>query len=421
MAGGFRLSIADVFQQEGYFEKIAENLSNPTKMAQAKAKIAQMSGLLAQLNILINETKQQQASYYAQSSLRRSMTDWQGLTAALGDQMKQNQQQISLMNARQVTVELYILEREIIQLLIGDAAATTEYAVYYYGDKKQTSIVRQSLSAEKLYRSEYLTINKNGNLMLKRQAVFDKNVWSDNSGPDEITKAYKSGVGQLTVFEDMMGIISAYFEDLEKQYDRLSKIASKEHLGYERDAQYDTLRAMVTQWGSMSTFNSGQEANALKFIQIMLPEGAGLSAAVKVSQRINKGHLIEAFERIYQNYLTTGRTGDITGDAFMTALQESLGHDPWYAKGDVGSTQVKSFLNDSTEIRIASLYSIVELARWFIGIVTQFINKTSMPETVKKVKQELSAPLKAGSNKLSAEVDDTMQSLIDDFLSMLPT
>lgn len=418
MAGGYRVSIADVFEQEGYFSLIAENLMNPAILKTARAKVTQMSLLLYQLNELINVQSTMQASHYAKASLRRSMSQWGGLSGQLADRTELNKQQISITQSRQLVIQLYTLEREIIQLLIGNAAATTDYAVYYYSDKDQKTITRASLSAEKLYKSEYLQLNKNGGLMLKKQAVFDKEMWSDSSGPDDIIQAYKNGANSLSVFEEMMGTISTYFEQLSDEYKELSDIASREHLGKERDAKYDVLRALVTQWGSVSTFNGGLEQQALKFVQIFMPNNIDPSLAITVSQRINRGHLTEAFERIYQNYLTTGRTQELTGEIFINALQESLGHDPWYAKGDVGTTQVKSFLNDSTEIRIASLYSIVELAQWFIGLVTQFINKTSMPNTIAKVKQELKASMSQGDKILDSSIEGTLDDLLEDFYSM---
>jgi hypothetical protein len=76
---------------------------------------------------------------------------------------------------------------------------------------------------------------------------------------------------------------------------------------------------------------------------------------VIISGLINRGHLVEAYERLLRH------NGEPR--SYVYFLAQSLGNDPWYIKGDVDQVQVKSFLDNAPSRQIASLNSIIELGR----------------------------------------------------------
>ena len=86
---------------------------------------------------------------------------------------------------------------------------------------------------------------------------------------------------------------------------------------------------------------------------------------------VNKGHIAEAFERHYQ--LSHVNENDLYSDNFDkqdigTLLWLSKGNKPWYAGGDVGSTQVKSILSfgNFRNIRLTSKNSIEDIVNFLI-------------------------------------------------------
>jgi hypothetical protein len=88
---------------------------------------------------------------------------------------------------------------------------------------------------------------------------------------------------------------------------------------------------------------------------------------------INRGHIAEAYERYIQDS-DPFKEPNIDSDRLMGYLQESLGNDPWYARGDVNvgakRIQVKSYF-DNQDRQLASLYSIINLATSLSTIVRQ--------------------------------------------------
>lgn len=88
------------------------------------------------------------------------------------------------------------------------------------------------------------------------------------------------------------------------------------------------------------------------------------------SKSINMGHLVEAFERHFQNVDASVPPGedfhkDPPWDFYQIwrAVRESKGNTPWFQAGDVGNTQVK-FLG-SGDVRLSSYDTLEDLLNFF--------------------------------------------------------
>jgi hypothetical protein len=83
---------------------------------------------------------------------------------------------------------------------------------------------------------------------------------------------------------------------------------------------------------------------------------------INIPSAINRGHLMEAYSRLLRE--EEGTYGDSrSGIDFFRLVADSLGNDPWYISGDVKNTQVKSYLDNASYRNVASLESILQLAR----------------------------------------------------------
>jgi hypothetical protein len=65
---------------------------------------------------------------------------------------------------------------------------------------------------------------------------------------------------------------------------------------------------------------------------------------VIISGLINRGHLVEAYERLLRHK----KSKDGESRSYVSFLAESLGNDPWYIGGDINHVQVKSFLDNAS-------------------------------------------------------------------------
>lgn len=86
--------------------------------------------------------------------------------------------------------------------------------------------------------------------------------------------------------------------------------------------------------------------------------------------RINEGHIAEAFERHLQNLHTEypyEDKNDINITETWEYMRESLNQSGWWTGGDIGNIQVKSFFNDST-IRLSSINSLEEVGNFLLWI-----------------------------------------------------
>lgn len=230
---------------------------------------------------------------------------------------------------KKVIKDLFLLIHKILDYLSDGQTATTEYAIYYNTDDQRETgtFIRREVSAKTLYESDAITVTSSG-IMLPRNKL------SQLFGS---LKSLESQIGKFSVHttsgayqklaEQAIEAMAKLFHEMDDALQGYTEEMKKEHLGQEKWNQYLYYRNMEN-WGSraQATYN-----------RYMLTSQYGeLRRAA-----YNRGHIGEAYER----YLQTGGTD--WGRLFM----ESTDNLPWYAGGDVGTTQVKTLFTNSVTRR----------------------------------------------------------------------
>lgn len=249
-----------------------------------------------------------------------------------------------------VILATFKLEHKMLDKLTKNETATAEYAIYFYGGDQDKEIKRGSISAEDLYDSNFITVNKKGAVMLKRDIIKAEGVLQyaedTNSTLDESMR------------EDLEKIIQeaySFFADIQAQYDNLSATASKLHLYDRLDSEYDAAKS------------AAEDANRVIQERIAaLTNWMFNNQYTKIpNSAMNRGHFVEAYERVRQSRNANG----IPQISYYQALKDSFNDDPWYISGDVNQTQVKSFF-EKNDRRIASFDSIIKLGQTLIALTT---------------------------------------------------
>ena len=125
---------------------------------------------------------------------------------------------------------------------------------------------------------------------------------------------------------------------------------------------------------------------------------------------LNRGHFVEAYERVRQSRTATG----VPQIGYYQALKDSLGDDPWYIGGDVNQTQVKSFF-DNNDRRIASFDSIIKLGKTLVQLVT--IGKDALVSIQKQGAWRIAQ--KENFAKADEEIESRARAVLQDLINML--
>lgn len=296
-----------------------------------------------------------------------------------------------------VILATFKLEHKMLDKLTKNKTTTADYAIYFYSGDSNKEIKRGSISAEDLYNSNFITVSKKGAIMLKKDIIKAENVLQYAENTNSILNE--------SMREDLEKIIQeaySFFSDIQVQYDNLSATASKLHLGDKMDSEYDAAKSAVE--------------NTNRVIQERI---AALTNWMFNNQRtkipnsaMNRGHFVEAYERVRQSRNTDG----IPQISYYQALKESFGDDPWYIGGDVNQTQVKSFF-DGKDRRIASFDSIIKLGHTLISLVTS--GKDALESIQKQGAQRI-----AQKEKLAAvdeEIESRTRKVLEDLINILKT
>ena len=135
---------------------------------------------------------------------------------------------------------------------------------------------------------------------------------------------------------------------------------------------YGDLAAQII--GFCGSDNQGLDGIEAKYDDILKGKNGNTEFA-RIYAAINRGHIFEAYENYLQDLSRpTDERYAINTDKAYEYIANSLGNDPWYSQGDVGSTQVKTFF-DRKDRQIASLYSIIDLATSLHDILTKGIDE----------------------------------------------
>ena len=300
-------------------ELIKQRMLDPAAQNQIgrfRTALTQKANELRILNSQTHLIRGKQASYI--DALNSKMGDYSRYGQVTIESNAEAQQ-------KKIIKELFLLIHKILDYLSSGATATTEYAIYYNTDDQRESgtFIRRVVSSKTLYESDAFVVTEAG-VMLPRNKLKDLfgkldtlehqfgqfSVHSTSGAYSELAKQAIEAMADL-------------FHEMDKEVEYLTDTMKREHLGQKKWEQYLYYRNMAN-WGSraQATYN-----------KYMLNSQYGeLRRAA-----YNRGHIGEAYER----YLQTG------GTDWAALFSESTGNLPWYAGGDVGSTQVKTLFTST--------------------------------------------------------------------------
>lgn len=402
MAQSQYVSVNQALRDSGLLEEIKKNLSNPESLRAIQKKARELAGLIEQLGLELSK-RENSARFEQHRGKLLSLAEKVATKAnkSLTEQLGESRTYKSNKRADDIIASLlkriFILEHTILDMMTSHMSETTEYAIYYSG-KYSGTVARGTISAKDLYKSEYVEVSKEGDIILKRAVInskyFQADMDSDGKSLKDLTKTEE--------YKEFAKIAAQFISYINQQYDDLNTKARRTHLGKLLDTRFDGLRALS---------QSGDLSDALvtemeqRYLRYMNQRGE-----VPISPLINMGHLTEAFEHFLQN----GRGRNMTTASYISFLRASLNNDPWYITGDVNSTQVKSFLDNASSRQIASLNSIIELGRRLLQLVTKTTTTLKRIEG-KKVEKKVSVDTKDADVK----INDDIEQLIEDMFNRL--
>ena len=302
-------------------------------------------------------------------------------------------EQNALAQQRKVIQELFYLIHNILDYLSSNKTATTEYAIYYNTDDQRETgtFIRREVSAKTLYGADVLTVTPGG-IMLPRSALsklFGKlNKLENQVGNFQVYSTSSEAYTRLA--QEAINAITDLFHSMDSELGELSDTAKKEHLGEERWQRYLYYRK-ISNWGS--------EAQKLYNRYMMTSQYGNLRKAP-----YSRGHIGEAFER----YLQEG------GTDWTQKFKASLGRLPWYAGGDIGTTQVKTLFTSTAinenqytdpSVQVASMTSILALTNELLIFLNM---RASGKNDIKKlIKQQIENDL------IQENVEEKLQKVLD--------
>lgn len=363
--------LGEVFKHitEDLVNVIKNNIQDSGKTSQMHAYKNQLGMLLSQIQSCLNQ--QNIISNKYASYITSAMTMYNNSEPSLDAINAAIQQDINYeRRAQELIVQLFKLEHEIMSFLTDGLADTTDYTIYFASENGSGPILRGSFTAQDLYNffdQNGWSIKNNAIQIQYKQA---QELFLANKGNSNIAEISREAGSTLTnVLKEMLIEARTEYETLQAELEGLETAARKEHLGKERFRRWQSLSRIVG--GSYSSDGKGGanvsiEATYRKFLM----QGASVALAEALSQRgykqnaINKlsmtttrtpygnrGHLVEAVERLIQD----------PSLSIEAAVQQSLGNLPWYFGGDVGTTQVKGIFESYVQLSsFNSLFSLAE-------------------------------------------------------------
>lgn len=369
------ISVYDVLSEAGFAEQLVESLRDPAKENAIRTKNHQMETQLAKLKSAWDQFKYLKTKNNSQSSdesnflenqyrAYNSLESWmsQNSLSTVLETKGANLQLESIENEIEILiVQIYETVQELLELL-NPESSTTDYAIYFKGAKDQT--YRGSVSREELHGGElrkYISVGRNGAVMLKKEIT----QFLQDSGKASV-------ITHNEIYSAIIKIAIEEITEIRLQKEMVRAIASTEHLGRSQDNRLDAGEAVALSESSIMALYARYSNIAWETIQSQNTD-AQKSMWTQIYGAINRGHIAEAYERYIQDS-DPFKEPNIDSDRLMGYLQESLGNDPWYARGDVNvgakRIQVKSYF-DNQDRQLASLYSIINLATSLSTIVRQ--------------------------------------------------
>lgn len=360
------ISVYDVLSEAGFCQALVESLRDPAKEASIKEKnrllekqLIELKSMWDQFKYLKTKNNSQsedesnflQHQYRAYNSLEAWMSQ-NSLSTVLEAKGAELQLESVENEIEILIVQVYETVQELLEIL-NPASSTTDYAIYFTGKNNQT--YRGTVSREELHNTDlkkYISVGRNGAVMLKKEIT---------QFLQEQGKA--SPIIHTEVYDAIIKIAIEEITAIRLQKEMIRAIADTEHLYGERDNRLDAGEAVALSEGAIMALYSRYSNIAWETIQQQNPE-VQKSMWTQIYGAINRGHIAETYERYIQDSDPFAEP-NIDPNRLMEYLQESLGNDPWYARGDVNTgekrIQVKSYF-DNQDRQLASLFSIINLA-----------------------------------------------------------
>lgn len=362
-----------------YLDQTGKNFSTQTKITQRERKLAYTQQMLDQNN----------QDWAAMANLTGVYKTAQGFKSMSTQVKNLKVQQQNLFDSTQGLeefikhglIELMNLEHEIMAALykmnffkqnIGDSSKghnpiVDTYVIYFYGDKNDNGtqeIIRGQISSTDEIFMKHLVVNSAGDIELSKSIINDM-----MNRQHEIIANAKDSTNRDNTYQIYMDELikeaGTFYNDIVKKVTDILKESGQTHLGNDKDSELDAAVTALSEREFVENIIEQHQENLRQFLY------ANEGYADSSKNRINRGHLAEAFERLYQAH-KDANPGEPNID-YAAAVQESLGNDPWYMQGDVGTAQVKSFFDKSNR-RVASLKSLQSLCEKLIMVLNSILN-----------------------------------------------
>lgn len=370
------ISVYDVLSEAGFYDALLESLNDPTKNDNIKQTNDLLEEQLVELKSKWDQFKYLKTKNNSQSEDESNFLQYQYRAYnALEDWMSQNNLS-AVLEAKGAELQLESVENEIEILIVqvyetvqklleilNPASSTTDYAIYFTGKNNYTyrgTISREELHSEKF--KSYISVGRNGAVMLKKEIT--------QFLQEQEQEGKASPITNTEVYNTIIKIAIEEITAIRLQKEMIRAIAETEHLYGERDNRFDALEAVGLSEGAIMALYSRYSNIAWETIW-QQNSNVQKSVWTQIYGAINRGHIAEAYERYVQDS-NPFEEPNINPNRLMEYLQESLGNDPWYARGDVNvggkRIQVKSYF-DNQDRQLASLFSIINLATSLSTIV----------------------------------------------------
>lgn len=290
--------------------------------------------------------------------------------------------------------KLFQKEHEILDYLTQGLAATTDYAIYFstQNSSGQETVMRGQIKSEDLYNSGQLTITNQG-IQLYHSKVVE--LFKTKGTAAELTPSQIAEYTKLA--QTAIGYMKDALAQLKKELQGISNQKKREHLGGALWSKYQNLRRLV----GNEYQEQGLEAAYLYGILNNADHYTSLRGSF-----MNRGHIYEALERYVQ-----GDQGSLS-----ELLGESIGHDPWWTQGDVGSIQVKSLVGNQVNyesfVKVASMDSILRVA----DMLQQLLNSREKENSQlnQRIDDALTAQIHGTADHSGIMINKVIQQLINE-------
>ena len=400
----FGVSVEEAMVKSGIIDTIVKTLTDisndPTKQQILKStsiELNQYINQIIELHERIKKITRLTKEYLKKSTQNKRVSSREEYARKLENQnIALNFYTIKI---NRLILSTFKLEHKILDMISGGVTETAEYAIYFYGNKSKGEILRGTIKSQDLYGSKYIYVDPKGNLKISSDIIKAESNFQSIMSTDQDHNA----VWDSSFAEDLESLVMetySFLQDVQTKYSNLTITSKKQHLGRERDAQYDVSRMFSEERAAILKLIQDKQAQMYQFFFY--------ASSQKPAGRLNRGHLTEAYERILQAKLA----GKTTPTAYE-ALSQSLGNDPWYIGGDVGSVQVKSFF-DNNDRKIANYGSIIQLGKILIQLIDNVQNAAIEVQQIgaQRLKAKESLKWQQGDKTLEAEMRNEIENLL---------